>query len=54
MEIEQFDWFIKWIQTRMAFDLLSKRLGEKNFMPENFLEINQYFALKSYCITIGQ
>ena len=23
-------------------------------MPENFLEINQYFALTSYCNTIGQ
>ena len=40
MEIERFDWFIKWIQTGMAFGWLSKRLGEKNFMPENLLEIN--------------
>ena len=23
-------------------------------MPENFLEINRYFALTSYCNTIGQ
>ena len=45
-EIERFDWFIERIQTRVAF--------EKNFMPENFLEINQYFALTSYCNTIGQ
>ena len=40
-EIERFDWFIERIQTRVAF--------EKNFMPENFLEINRYFALTSYC-----
>ena len=26
----------------------------KNFMPENFLEINRYFALTSYYNTIGQ
>ena len=26
----------------------------KNFMPENFLEINWYFALTSQCNTIGQ
>ena len=44
-EIERFDWFIERIQTRVAF--------EKNFMPENFLEINRYFALTSYCNTIG-
>ena len=25
-----------------------------NYMPENFLEINRYFALTSYCKTIGQ
>ena len=23
-------------------------------MPENFIEINRYFALTSYCNTIGQ
>ena len=45
-EIERFDWFIERIQTRLAF--------EKNFMPENFLEINRYFALTSYCHTIDQ
>ena len=26
----------------------------KNFMPENFLKINRYFALTSYCNTTGQ
>ena len=53
-EIERFDWFIERIQTRVAIGWLSERLGEKNFMPENFLEINRYFALTSYCNTIGQ
>ena len=35
-------WLVKWT------------LGWKNFMPENFLETNPYFALTSYCNTIGQ
>ena len=38
-EIERFDWFIERIQTRVAF---------------GWLEINRYFALTSYCNTIGQ
>ena len=38
----------------VAFGWLSECSAEKNFMPENFLEINQYFALTSYCNTIGQ
>ena len=37
-----------------GFWLAKQMLGWKNFMPENFLEINQYFALMSYCNTIGQ
>ena len=53
-EIERFDWFIEWIQTRAAFGWLSERSGEKNFTSKNFLEINRYFALTSYCNTIGQ
>ena len=53
-EIERFDWFIKRIQTRVAFGWLSERSGEKKFMPENFLEINRYFPLTSYCNTIGK
>ena len=54
-EIERFDWFIERIQTGMAFGWLRKRSGEiKTFMPENFPEINWYFALTSYCNTIGQ
>ena len=55
-EIERFDWFIKRIQTRVAFGWLSERSVKKlhNYMPENFLEINRYFALTSYCKTIGQ
>ena len=36
------------------FRLVYRRLVWKNFMPENFLEINRYFALTSYCNTIGQ
>ena len=53
-EIEQYDWFIERIQTCMAFWLAKWMLGWKNFMPENFLEINRYFALTSYCNMIGQ
>ena len=53
-EIERFDWFIERLQTRVAFGWLSECWGEKNFMPEKFLEINRYFALASYCNTIGQ
>ena len=54
-EIERFDWFIERMQTRVAFGWLNKRtLGRKTFIPENFLEINRYFALTSYCNTIGQ
>ena len=51
-EIERFDWFIERIQTRGAFGWLSERSGEQKFMPENFLEINRYLALTSYCNTI--
>ena len=53
-EIERFDWFIERLQTRVAFGWLSEFWGERNFTPENFLEINRYFALTSYCNTIGQ
>ena len=42
------------VQTRVTFGWLSEHSGEKNFNPENFLEINRYFALTSYCNTIGQ
>ena len=37
-----------------GFWLAKWTLGWKNVMCENFLEINRYFALKSYCNTIGQ
>ena len=37
-----------------GFWLVERTLGWKNYMPENFLEINRYFALTSYCNTIGQ
>ena len=38
----------------VAFGWLSERSAEKNVMPKNFLEINRYFALTSYCNTTGQ
>ena len=53
-EIERFNWFIEHIQTRVAFGWLSGHSSEKTSMPENFLETNPYFALTSYCNTIGQ
>ena len=37
-----------------GFWLVKRTFGWKNFMPGNFLEINQSFALTSYCNTIGQ
>ena len=37
-----------------GFSLVKRTLGWKNFIPKNFLEINRYFALTSYCNTIGQ
>ena len=36
------------------FWLVKRILGWKYYMPEIFLEINRYFALTSYCNTIGQ
>ena len=54
MEIERFDWFIKWTQTRVAFGWLDEHSGEKTFKPGNVLEINPYFALTSCCNTIDQ
>ena len=36
MEIERFDWFIEWIQTRAAFGWLSERSGEKTSRPRTF------------------
>ena len=53
-EKQRFDWFIERIQTRVAFGWLSERSAEKTSCPKNFLELNQYFALTSYCNTIGQ
>ena len=52
-EIERFDWYIKQIQTRMGFGWLSEYSAEETSHPKNFLEFNQYFALASYCNTIG-
>ena len=37
-----------------GFWLVNRTLVCNNFMPDNFLEINRYFALTSYCNTIGQ
>ena len=48
-------WLIYRMDTNTrGFWLVKRTLGWKNFMPENFLEINRYFALTSYCNTIGQ
>ena len=35
-EIEQFDWFIERMQTRVAFGWLSERSGEKTSRPRTF------------------
>ena len=53
-KIERFDWFVERIQARVAFGWLSERSDEKKFMPKNFLEIDRYVALTSYCDTIDQ
>ena len=53
-ETERFDCFIGQIQTVRCFWLVKRTFGWKNVMPGNFLEINQSFALTSYCNTIGQ
>ena len=53
-KIERFDWSIERIQTRVAFGWSTERSGEKTSCPKNFLEINRYFALTSYCNMIGQ
>ena len=53
-EIGRFDWFIEQIQTRVAFGWISERSREKTSCSKGFLEINRYFALTSYCNTIGQ
>ena len=37
-----------------GFWLVKRTLRWKNVIPENFLKINRYFALTSYCNTIGQ
>ena len=37
-----------------GFWSVKRRLGWKNVMSENFLEVNRYFPLTSYCNTIGQ
>ena len=48
-------WLVYPTDTRGGgFWLVKGTLGWKNFMPENLQEINQYFALTSYCNMIGQ
>ena len=37
-----------------GFWLVRRTFGWKNFIPENFLKINRYFTLTSYCNKIGQ
>ena len=37
-----------------GFWLVKRTHRWKNFMPVNFLRMNRYFALTSYCNTIGQ
>ena len=37
-----------------GFWLVKRTIWWKDFTPENFLEINRYFGLTSYCNTIGQ
>ena len=37
-----------------GFQLVQRMLGLKSVMLEDFLEITRYFALTSYCNTIGQ
>ena len=48
-------WLVYWTDTKArGFWLVKRKLGWKNLMPKNFLEIKQYFAFTSYCNTIGQ
>ena len=48
-------WLVYQMDTNIrGFWLVKRMLQWKNFMPENFLEINLYFALVSYCTTIGK
>ena len=49
------NWLVYQTDTNAGgFWLVKGTLGWKNFMPKNLLEINQYFALTSYCNMIGQ
>ena len=38
----------------VAFRLVMQTLGRKNFMPNNFLEINQNFALARFDVIMKQ
>ena len=49
------NWLVYQTDTNAGgFWLVKETLSWKNFVPENLLEINQYFALMSYCNMIGQ
>ena len=48
-------WLVYQMDTNVrVFWLVKQMPGWKNFMPKNSLDINQYFALMSYCNMIGQ
>ena len=48
-------WLVYRMDTNVrVFWLVKRTLGWKNFTSKNVLEINGYFALTSYCNTIGQ
>ena len=44
----------KEMQMNAAFRLVMQTLGRKNFMPNNFLEINQNFALARFYVIMKQ
>ena len=52
MEIEQFDWFVEWIQMRVAFGWLSERSALKTLCQKNFLE--NYQSILCFDIIVQQ
>ena len=44
----------KEIQMNAAFRVVMQTLGRKNFMPNNFAEINQNFALARFDVIMKQ
>ena len=53
-ERERFEWFIERIQMHRVLVGWANARVKKSSCPKNFLEIDRYFALTSYCNTIGQ